>query len=96
MGQQEVRAELLMTALLGQGRPLCLAKKLGLHPLENGGYSLEGPVLPCDRVSFAFYKTYSGAGHWVSGREVLWGKAWLSLCRGEDGDGGMRRRLPGV
>lgn len=81
-----MRAKLLMTALLGRGRPLCHAKKLGLCPLENGGYSLEGPVLPCDRVSFAFYKTYSGAGHWVSWREAFWGKGLLSLCRGEDGD----------
>lgn len=47
---------------LGHGRPLCHAKKLGLCPLENRGYSLEGPVLSCDRTSFAFYKNYSGVG----------------------------------
>lgn len=40
-----------MTAVaLGHGRPLCHAKKLGLCPLENGGYSLEGPALSCDRI----------------------------------------------
>lgn len=52
---------------LGHERPLCHAKKLGLCPLENGGYSLEGLVLHCDRISFAFYKNYSGVGQRVSG-----------------------------
>lgn len=60
---------------LGHERPLCHAKKLGLCLLENGGYSLEGPVLHCDRISFAFYKNYSGVGHRVSWREALSGKA---------------------
>lgn len=82
--------KLLMTArAVGHGRLLCYAKKLGFCPLENGGYSLEGPALSCGRICFASNKSCSGVGHRVSWREILWEKGMLSLCRGEEAEEGL-------
>lgn len=49
----------------------CLAKKLDLCPIENGGHSFQGSLLCCDMIKFPFYKNHSCAGAQCIGGDKL-------------------------